>query len=178
MHAKHRFPEGAFQSSSSVFDRLEALGIVVHPRDRFYPYRITYDIEKCLDKEDVIPLKSAKLHYIGQHKLLSISVCSNIPGYDRPQCFISEGDDPQPVDNLVTYMTEISQATFEHMAESGPISNALQSLKELVKDYGPLDDDSEGRSESGDDVDCKDNNYVKKVLKPLLGPLLNYCRQI
>ncbi|KAJ8049565.1 hypothetical protein HOLleu_02352 [Holothuria leucospilota] len=140
MHVKHRFPGGVFQLSSSVFDTLEAVGIVVHPRDRFYPYRITYDIETYLDKEDVIPSKSAKLNYIGQHKLLSISVCSNVPGYDRPQCFISKGDDPQLVDNFVIYMTEISQAAFEHMTEGGPISTALQSIKELVKDYGPMDD--------------------------------------
>ncbi|KAJ8019108.1 hypothetical protein HOLleu_42520 [Holothuria leucospilota] len=63
------------------------------------------------------------------------------------------------------------------MTEGGPISNALQSIKDMIKDYGPMDDDSEG-SESGDDNDCEDSNYVKKVLKPLLGSLLNYCRQI
>ncbi|KAJ8023388.1 hypothetical protein HOLleu_35818 [Holothuria leucospilota] len=60
------------------------------------------------------------------------------------------------------------------MTEGGPISKALQSVKELVKDYGPLDDGSE----SGDDKGCEDSNYVKKVLKPLLGSLLNYCRHI
>ncbi|KAJ8030844.1 hypothetical protein HOLleu_27376 [Holothuria leucospilota] len=176
-HVKYRYPGGVFELSPSVYDRLEAVGIVVNPRDRFYPYRITYDIETYLDKEDVIPSKSAKLNYIGQHKLLSISVCSNVPGYKHPQCFISDGNDPQLVDNFVTYLTEISQAAFELLSEGGPVSNALQSLKELVKDYGPMDDDPEG-SESGDDVDCEDKNYVEKVLKPLLGSLLNYCRQI
>ncbi|KAJ8019109.1 hypothetical protein HOLleu_42521 [Holothuria leucospilota] len=71
-HVKHQFPAGVFELFPSVFDRLEAVGIVVNPRDRFYPYRITYDIETYLDKEDVIPSKSAKLNYIDQHKLLSI----------------------------------------------------------------------------------------------------------
>ncbi|KAJ8021480.1 hypothetical protein HOLleu_38704 [Holothuria leucospilota] len=107
------FSGGVSELSSSVFGRLEALGIVVNPRDRFHPYRITYDIETYLDKEDVMPSKSAKLNYIGQHKLLSISVCSNVPGYDRPQYFTSEGDDLQLVDIFVTYMTEISQAAFD-----------------------------------------------------------------
>ncbi|KAJ8034219.1 hypothetical protein HOLleu_20962 [Holothuria leucospilota] len=63
------------------------------------------------------------------------------------------------------------------MSEGGPISNALQSIKDTIKDCRPLEDDSEG-SKSGDDNDCEDSNYVKKVLRPLLGSLLNYCRQI
>lgn len=56
---------------------------------------------------------------------------------------ISEGDDSQLVDNFVTYLTEISQTVFEHMTESGPISNALQSVRDRIKGYGPIHEHSD-----------------------------------
>ena len=37
----------------TVFDELDDIGIHIKPENRFYPYRITYDIETYLDKSDL-----------------------------------------------------------------------------------------------------------------------------
>ena len=34
--------------------------------------------------------KRDKLEYTTKHQLLSISVASNVPGYEQPQCFVVE----------------------------------------------------------------------------------------
>ena len=37
-----------------------------------------------------LPEKRDKLEYTTEHQLLSISVASNVPGYEQPQCFVVE----------------------------------------------------------------------------------------
>ena len=48
-----------------------------------HPYRITYDIERFLSKEQ-LPEGTDKVTYTSRHKLLSVSICSNVPGHDTP----------------------------------------------------------------------------------------------
>ncbi|KAJ8027944.1 hypothetical protein HOLleu_30044 [Holothuria leucospilota] len=131
-HVEYRFPGGVFQLTPTAFEKLETLNILVNQAERFYPFRITYDIETYLDKNDVIQSKGTKLQYIGQHKLPSISVCPNVPGYESPQCFICEGDDAQLVDAFTTYCREISQAAFERVSGSGSIAMAINTLKGML----------------------------------------------
>ncbi|KAJ8048248.1 hypothetical protein HOLleu_00491 [Holothuria leucospilota] len=168
-HVEYHYPGGVFQLTPTVFDKLETLHILVQPSERFYPFRITYDIETYLDKHDVIQSKGPKLQYIGQHKLLSISVCSNVPGYQAPQCFISEGDDLKLVETFTTYCTEISQAAFERVSGGGSIAMAIDTLKGMIVN-------EERRVVHIDDA--AEHRYLNNVLKPTMGSLLNYCRQI
>ena len=39
---------------------------------------------------------------------LSVSVCSNVPGYEELKCFVSEGDSDLPLEEFVQYLTMIS----------------------------------------------------------------------
>jgi hypothetical protein len=77
-----------YHTTQTVFDRLEDEGIDVLEEDRYYPYRATYDIEVMLQPTD--KRRSEKLEWTSQHVLLSVSVCSNVPVYKVPVCYISE----------------------------------------------------------------------------------------
>ncbi|KAJ8043358.1 hypothetical protein HOLleu_10409 [Holothuria leucospilota] len=44
-HVEYHYPGGVFQLPPTVFDKLNSLNILVSPSERFYPFRITYDIE-------------------------------------------------------------------------------------------------------------------------------------
>ena len=43
-----------------------------------------------------------KLEYTAEHQLLSISVASNVPGYEEPRCFVVEGEGREAALQTVT----------------------------------------------------------------------------
>ena len=72
---------------------MEDEGILVPEEGRYFPYRATFDFESYFDKEKAQELKnSKKLTRKSAHVPLSVSVCSNVPGYQAPKCFASNGD--------------------------------------------------------------------------------------
>ena len=50
-----------------------------------------------------------RVTYSFKHELASISVCSNVPDYTEPICFISEGCPRTLVKEVLTYMQEIAE---------------------------------------------------------------------
>ena len=101
------YVNGTYRPSPTIFDQLEEVDIIVPQEDRFFPYRICYDIECYLDP-DFDQTNSSKVSYSHQHILASVSICSNVPGYGEPKCFISTGNQRELVQTMVQYMKEIS----------------------------------------------------------------------
>ncbi|KAJ8019317.1 hypothetical protein HOLleu_42159 [Holothuria leucospilota] len=165
-HVTYQFPGGVFELPPTVFDKLRAVGITVDKEEQFYPYRITYDIETSLDKVDFKQCNAQKLNFIGQHKMLSISVCSNVPGITDPKCFISQGDSAQLVDNFVNYCNNISQSAFEIISNRNSMRSAFEDLHSMIKDKERENGEQDSESE------CQ---LLSRVFKPLLGSLTNYC---
>jgi hypothetical protein len=108
-----------YHTAQTIFDWLEDENIDVPEEDRYYPYRATYDIEVMLQPTD--KRRSEKLEWTSQHVLLSVSVCSNIPGYTVPVCYISEGDTRKTVESCLSYLREVSEEAYRRRvpAESG-----------------------------------------------------------
>jgi hypothetical protein len=82
----YKYPGGVYHTAKTLFDRLEDEGIDVPEEERYYPYRATYDIEVMLQLTD--KRRSQKLEWTSHHVLLSVSVCSNVPTYTEPICFV------------------------------------------------------------------------------------------
>lgn len=82
------FPGGVLASQQTISDIIkDKTGIAIGlGADRFYPYRITYDIE-CFLPKNQLPTNGGKLTFVNWHKLLSVSVCSNVLRYERLVCF-------------------------------------------------------------------------------------------
>ena len=89
--AQFRFAGEPFVHTKTIFDKLEDMGLCVAEEKHFYPYRITYDIEMYIDTEGV-PEDTPQCSYEAVHCLMSISVCSNVPGFMDPTCFVSKED--------------------------------------------------------------------------------------
>ena len=106
------FPGGMVSPQKSVFQKLEDYCISVDERDRYYPYRATFDIETMCQQEpegEGEPQSSSKkLTWRAKHVLLSVSVCSNVPDYEQPKCLVSEGSEKSLIDRLMQYLNEIS----------------------------------------------------------------------
>ena len=94
-------------TQQTIFEQLEDENIDVPAEDRHYPCRATYDIEVMLQPPD--KRRYEKLEWTSQHVLLSVSVCSNVPGYTVSVYYISEGDTRKTVESCLSYLTEFSE---------------------------------------------------------------------
>ena len=90
---------------------MRELGINVPEELCFYPFRVTFDFE-CYFDTSHLPPNSPKVHWLARHEILSVSICSNVPGFSLPCCFINEGDQSQLVDRFITYLHNISDAAY------------------------------------------------------------------
>ena len=112
-----KFPNGCYRPKSSIYqDILDRTGICVPSHLTFYPFRITYDIETFM--EDQIPPSTSKMNLTSLHRLMSISVCSNIPGFTEPICFVSNGDDNEVVAKFVDYIENCQTTAKQQMMHS------------------------------------------------------------
>ena len=104
-----KYPGGAYHVPKTIFEELEDEGIVVPEEWRYFPYRATFDFECYFNQEKAQELKNTeKLTWQSTHVPLSVSVWSNVPGYQAPKCFVSEGDSDLLLEEFVQYLTTIS----------------------------------------------------------------------
>ena len=79
--------------------------------DRYYPYRCSFDIETFH-----VPLETlddtAKLQYESVLPPLSIGVCSNVPGFEDPRCFITKGDTGEIIGDMYQYFVDAGEAAY------------------------------------------------------------------
>jgi len=112
---KHIYVGDVHNNKKTVFDQLEQLGIYVPHEDRFYPYRSTFDYEIYFDKSD-LPDAGEKSVWVARHVPCSVSVCSNVPNFEKPKCFINAS--PQRlVHDKMQYLETIADAAFEILKE-------------------------------------------------------------
>ena len=125
---RRKFVGGAWEPQPSVFERVRSLGLSAP--DMVYPYRITYDIE-CLLSREQLPEGTNKVTYTNRHELLSVSVCSNVPGYDTPVCLIRSGTVQELVNDFVDRLETIACRVEDLLSER--LGGVLHSLQALVR---------------------------------------------
>ena len=137
---KKKFVGGSYQPEPTVFELLEDEGIMVEEQLQFYPYRITYDFESYFLKED-LPQSSEKLTWEAKHIPLSVSVCSNVSGYQEPRCFVTQGNPQELVSKMVDYMYQIQTTAEAYLHEEH--SDYYNALLELLQQKQQLEENKE-----------------------------------
>ena len=74
------------------------------PEDRFFLWFAVFDCESVLEKLENDTTE--KLEWTQRHVPISVSICSNIAGHDRPQCFINENID-ELLKTMIKALTDI-----------------------------------------------------------------------
>jgi len=92
-----------------LFELLNLAGIDVPSHLRQYPYFITWDCEAILIRT---PWGTDKTRYTFRHELVSISICSNVPGFVQPVCLIRDNtlSTYDIVKDFIKYICEIGKA--------------------------------------------------------------------
>ena len=109
---------------------MREFGIHVSEELRFYPFRATFDFECYFDNSD-LPPNSPKVDWLARHEILSVSICSNVPGFSLPCCFINEGDPNQLVDRFMNYLNKISNAAYKMLTKV--YEDVFDSLKNALE---------------------------------------------
>lgn len=89
-----------------IVQKLKRFGFNVDTRFVF-PYRATYDFEVFFDKDELPQTQSENTVFIAKHIPMSVAVCSNVPGFTEPQCYVNEGNTQELIDRMVNYLENI-----------------------------------------------------------------------
>ena len=103
------YPGGVYQPSPSIFQRMDDEGFVVIEDLRYYPYRATFDFE-CYFSDERIPSDSDKRQWSARHVPLSVSVASNVTGHDNAQCYVTNGESDQLVEDMMAHLIALGDA--------------------------------------------------------------------
>ena len=101
-----------------MFEELEEEGIMVPEEARYFPYRATFDFECYFDHEKAREMKNTdKLNWGSAHVPLRVNVCSNVPGYKAPKCFLTDGDPNGLISEFIQYLVSISTKSSSMLRE-------------------------------------------------------------
>ena len=169
---RHVYNGGVYHPPPSVFERLDDEGIVVEKMLRYYPYRATFDFE-CYFSDERLPVNSDKLQWSARHVPLSVSVASNVPGYEPAQCYVTDGDSDKLVADMMDHLTAISDAAFESLKPS--YESVLDKLKMLKEEWDSAEEEC-GLEEAESKANADENRT--NPFKKLLDQLFSWLRQL
>ena len=165
----HRvYPGGVYHSTPSVFERLDDENIRVADSLRYYPYRATFDFECWFDTEQ-LPSDSDKVHWVARHVPLSVSMASNVPGYEQVQCLVTDGDTNKLVSRMMDIMRAMSDAAYDNIKDS--YEDVLEQLAEALTNW----DEREEAARSAND---KESRPATNPYKKLMGQLYGWMHQL
>ena len=121
-----RFPGGFFKRRLSIFEEIRMLpieNIDQYAADKYYPYLICFDFEAMHEKTDDFDIvdteievevndsqAKGKTRFISLHSPISVSVCSNIPGFTEPYHIVKSVSEKRLVVDMIEYMMKIQQS--------------------------------------------------------------------
>ena len=136
-----RYPGGAYVPPPSIHDKLKDEGIDIPDELLYFKYFATFDFESMFDKNVDLPNNSAKVTWQNKHIPLSVSICSNVPGYQEPKCFITSGDSHELIKQFGDQLVEISSES--HRLLLNDFENVFAAIDERIGETAPaaMDDD-------------------------------------
>ena len=152
---------GVYRPPSSVFERLDDEGIVVGDSLRFYPYRATFDFESFFTG-DTLPADTDHVQWVARHIPLSVSVASNVPGYEDAQCYITDGDSDKLLGAMMSGLVATSDAAFASLLPS--YEDVLDELNARKHAW-----EEETKEEEEEEAEEGTNNPYKTLIGQLLG---------
>ena len=117
LHRKKRSRESSSQSQPTYLLSYWEYNICVPEALPFYPFRATFDFECFFDGEN-LPADSDRVQWIARHVPLSVSLASNIPGYETPRCYVTEGDSDKLVADMMAGIFASSDAAYDLLKPS------------------------------------------------------------
>ena len=176
---KHQFPGGFYSSPKTIFDKLEEHDIVIPAEERIFPWFLVFDFEAMLTSAQ--ESNSEKLVWIAEHVPISVSICSNVDGFQTPYCTVDPNTN-ELVTKMVQYMTSISDKSYE-LAKT-KFAEAFETLDRVIRSEVLFTRDLDDNDTSVEELLSDSNEWqkqeemgIKRCIK-LKDELDAYCRQL
>jgi hypothetical protein len=150
---KCRYLGGFFRVFQTIFQRLEQYNIRVEDNNRCNTLFSVFDLEALLTKVDHISESPSKTKYIIRHEPISVSICSNIPGFTKPSCFINVVQE-ELVENMIKYLCVLSDAAFK--LNKDKFNDVFIKLDALLEKWRPVEEEGDEMDNEDDDGDDED----------------------
>jgi hypothetical protein len=142
----HKFPGNFYKRKQTIQEKLAAFGLL--EPDMYHPYIITYDFEshmsymvdvKHVNKKIENEVKKSQLtpslRVLATHKVMSVSICSNVEGHTEPVFLVKESDtlkgEKKLISTMLLHMNVIQEKAETLLSEK--YEHCLNHLKELEK---------------------------------------------
>ena len=122
---KQLYPGRVYQPELLPLELLKNQGINVNPRF-VYPWRISYDFESY---QNPIHHETEKTLYSSEHVPLSVSICSNIPAFSKPRCFVTRGDPQALINQMGDYLEQIADEAYRLLTTT-TFKNSFNEIEE------------------------------------------------
>ena len=132
------FLEAFIKLTSPYLKKLEFLDIFVPSNERFYHNFSVWDMEAILPK--IEQNVTDKLHWISKHEPISVSIASNVDGYNNPKCFV----DISPknlISKMMEYLNEISEIIANNLKMK--FKYVFEAFDELMERYSVINENEE-----------------------------------
>ena len=133
---KYEFVGGFFDQYSNIFDELKEFGILLNEEEKFYNYFIVFDFESYL--KPISHQNTSKTFTTTQHHPISVSICSNVPGYLEAHCIVDSNQE-QLVQAMLQYMTLIQCSAHELIQEKW--CHVFENLSGLINKWETRNDE-------------------------------------
>ena len=164
---KHVFPGGFYSIPVTIFDKLRTLNIDIPENLEYYDKFVVWDMEAVLLKREI--LTSDKLTWISEHVPVSVSIASNVAGYESPVCFVNEKSD-ELINEMMTYLSEISASNKDEMFEKYDF--ILAQIDNLLMKYANIE------LESNQNKKLQKNKILSHIYKSLCSLKQEFLRYI
>ena len=129
---KVRYKGGVYIQGTTSVERLANVGVHL-PRGYIYPFRIAFDYECYFNETD---RQTAKTTFTAEHKVLAVSVCSNVPGFEKSVCLVTDGDTQKLVNKFGDHMEKIRDKAIKELKSSKAIKQAYVDVRNTDNDVG------------------------------------------
>ena len=161
----YRFPGRFYSPPDDLFDKLKKVGIHVDFDQFYYPFFIVYDFESYLKKvED--STQNTNTHYTHEHVPISVSICSNVRGFEEPYCIVKEEEDL--LKDMFEYLLRIERSASSYLrCKYKDIFSALDDMICLIDNYidqskeDQLDEDNNKDNDDHISGETKESNYCE-----------------
>ena len=139
-----KYKGGYKEKPTNIFEDLQTFGVLVEPI--IYDFVACYDFEAFLEK--IHDPSSKKLKYTFKHHAISVSINSNVSGFDTPKNFMNENLE-HLLHDMVEHLTQIQTKTSRIMREK--LEKAFEELDLRIKMVEPktkTNTDQENKTEN------------------------------
>jgi hypothetical protein len=119
--------------------------IVENEDDKYYPYECAFDFEAMLKKIQTND-DGKQLKIVSEHVPVSVSIFSNVPGYDIKPIFLCTDKPEELINSFIKTLVEISMKAKQ--LNEGKYSNIIEFLNDYVNNTQNAYDSFKERSSS------------------------------